>query len=166
MSSTWYSVLLMAQPHGLDDAATELPLPARPQFAYPPLERGMELPPGVNGWARPEFRGVVRVFSLAFTRYRVGGGAICVYVDGEPVLDLWAGVAQKGQEWTRDTAPVIFSASKGVTATIIHRLVDRGLLDYRAPVARYWPEFAANGGSARQDARRQGRRVDAVPAGR
>lgn len=93
----------------------------------------------MNGWARPEFRGVVRVFSLAFTRYRVGGGAICVYVDGEPVLDLWAGVAQKGQEWTRDTAPVIFSASKGVTATIIHRLVDRGLLDYRAPVAQYWP---------------------------
>ncbi|MBN7385744.1 serine hydrolase domain-containing protein [Mycobacteroides abscessus] len=138
----------MAQSHGLDDAATELPLPARPQFAYPPLERGMELPPGVNGWARPEFRGVVRVFAFAFTRYRVGGGAACVYVDGEPVLDLWAGVAQKGEEWTRDTAPVIFSASKGVTATIIHRLVDRGLLDYRAPVARYWPEFAANGKEA------------------
>lgn len=136
----------MAQPHGLDDAVPDPPLPT--PFAYPPLERGVELPPGVNGWARPEFRGVVRVFSLAFTRYRVGGGAICVYVDGEPVLDLWAGQAQKGQAWTRDTAPVIFSASKGVTATIIHKLVDRGLLEYNAPVARYWPEFATHGKGA------------------
>ncbi|MUM16565.1 beta-lactamase family protein [Mycobacterium sp. CBMA271] len=135
----------MAQPHGLDDGAAE---PSPSQFAYPPLERGMELPAGVHGWARPEFRGVVRVFALAFTRYRVGGGGICVYMDGEPVLDLWAGTAQKGHEWTRDTAGNIFSASKGVTATIIHRLVDRGLLEYHQPVARYWPEFAANGKGA------------------
>ncbi|WP_134063330.1 serine hydrolase domain-containing protein [Mycobacteroides salmoniphilum] len=138
----------MAQPHGFDDAVTESSQPASLPFAYPPLERGVDLPPGVNGWARPEFRGVVRVFSLAFTKYHVGGGAICVYVDGEPVLDLWAGLAQVGQQWSRDTAPVIFSASKGVTATIIHRLVDRGLLDYSAPVSQYWPEFAANGKGA------------------
>lgn len=132
----------MAFPYGIGDGAAE---PDRTEFAYPPLERGIDLPTGVNGWARPEFRGVVRIFALAFTKYRVGGGALSVYVDGEPVLDLWAGQARSGQEWRRSTAPVIFSASKGVTATIIHRLVDRGLLDYGVPVARYWPEFAANG---------------------
>lgn len=115
------------------------------RFAYPPLERGMDLPAGVSGWARPEFRDVVRLFAFAFTRYRMGGGALCVYLDGEPVLDLWAGEARIGEQWTRDTAPCIFSASKGLTATIIHRLVDRGQLMYDAPVARYWPEFGANG---------------------
>lgn len=72
----------------------------------------------------------------------MGGGALSIYVDGEPVLDLWAGQARKGQEWRRDTAPVIFSASKGATATIVHRLVDRGLLDYGAPVSLARPPDA------------------------
>lgn len=79
---------------------------------------------------------------------RPGGGALCVYVDGEPVLDIWAGEARPGLPWTHDTAPIVYSASKGVTATVIHRLADRGLLSYDAPVARYWPEFAANGKEA------------------
>ena len=50
--------------------------------------------------------------------------------------------------WTSDTAPMVFSATKGMASTVIHRLVDRGLIDYEAPVAEYWPEFAANGKSA------------------
>ena len=47
--------------------------------------------------------------------------------------------------WTADTAPMVFSATKGMASTVIHRLVDRGLIDYDAPVAEYWPEFGANG---------------------
>jgi CubicO group peptidase (beta-lactamase class C family) len=43
---------------------------------------------------------------------------------------------------------MVFSASKGVTSTVVHRLADRGLLSYDAPIARYWPEFGANGKSA------------------
>jgi CubicO group peptidase (beta-lactamase class C family) len=43
---------------------------------------------------------------------------------------------------------MIFSASKGMASTVIHRLADRGLIDYDAPVAEYWPEFGANGKSA------------------
>jgi CubicO group peptidase (beta-lactamase class C family) len=40
---------------------------------------------------------------------------------------------------------MVFSATKGVTSTVIHRLADRGLIDYEAPLAEYWPEFGANG---------------------
>ena len=40
---------------------------------------------------------------------------------------------------------MVFSATKGMASTVIHRLVDRGLIDYDAPVAEYWPEFGANG---------------------
>lgn len=49
--------------------------------------------------------------------------------------------------WTADTGAMVFSATKGLAATVIHRLVDRGLLSYDAPVAEYWPEFGANGKS-------------------
>lgn len=44
-----------------------------------------------------------------------------------------------------DTAPMMFSATKGMAATVIHRLADRGLIDYDAPVAEYWHAFGANG---------------------
>jgi len=47
--------------------------------------------------------------------------------------------------WDADTAPMVFSATKGVASTVIHRLADRGLIDYDAPVAQYWREFGANG---------------------
>lgn len=113
-----------------------------PVFAPVPVRT--DLPDGVHGWAQPEFGRVVRKFASMYVN-RVGGGALCVYVDGEPVLDIWAGAARPGVPWTHDTAPIVYSASKGVTATVIHRLADRGLLAYDAPVARYWPEFAANG---------------------
>lgn len=70
-----------------------------------------------------------------------------MYLDGQPVVDVWKGWADRdGQEpWSADSAPMVFSATKGMAATVIHRLADRGLIDYEAPVAQYWPEFAANG---------------------
>lgn len=116
-----------------------------PVFVPKPL--GTDLPDGVHGWAQPEFNRVVRKFASMYVG-RTGGGALCVYVDGESVLDIWAGEARPGIPWSRDTAPIVYSASKGVTATVIHRLADRGLLAYDAPVARYWPQFAANGKEA------------------
>ncbi|MBA0045286.1 serine hydrolase domain-containing protein [Mycobacteroides sp. LB1] len=109
---------------------------------------GLRLSAAVSGWARPEFASVVKMFGWLFTKYRYGGGGLCVYVDGEPALDIWAGDAAPDREWTQDTGPTIFSASKGITTTVIHRLVDRGLLSYDAPVARYWTEFGANGKSS------------------
>lgn len=82
-----------------------------------------------------------------FPARRFGGGALAVYVDGQPVVDVWAGWAdRRGQRpWTENTASMVFSATKGMAATVVHRLADRGLIDYDAPVAEYWPEFAANG---------------------
>jgi CubicO group peptidase (beta-lactamase class C family) len=82
-----------------------------------------------------------------FPARRFGGGALAVYVDGQPVVDVWAGWADRAgrRPWTENTAPMVFSATKGMASTVIHRLADRGLIDYEAPVAEYWPEFAANG---------------------
>jgi CubicO group peptidase (beta-lactamase class C family) len=74
---------------------------------------------------------------------------LAVYLDGQPVVDVWRGWSDRAGQvpWTADSAPVVFSATKGMTSTVIHRLADRGLIDYDAPVAEYWPEFGANGKS-------------------
>lgn len=73
-----------------------------------------------------------------------------MYLDGQPVVDVWTGWSdRRGQKhWGADTGAMVFSATKGVASTVIHRLVDRGLIDYDAPVAEYWPEFGANGKAA------------------
>ncbi|WP_167473887.1 serine hydrolase domain-containing protein [Nocardia arthritidis] len=100
--------------------------------------------PGVGGYAAAEFAPLVRAFARAFGHRRGAGGALAVHRHGVPLVHIWTGSAGAGP-WTADTGAIIFSATKGVTATVIHRLADRGLLDYAAPVAEYWPEFAANG---------------------
>ncbi|MBJ8347171.1 serine hydrolase domain-containing protein [Antrihabitans sp. YC2-6] len=110
---------------------------------------GGELPAGVRGIADHRFDAVVRTFARAFARRPGIGGALAISVRGEPVVDIWAGSADTaGRLWTDNTGTMIYSASKGVSATVLARLADRGLLDYSAPVAEYWPEFAANGKGA------------------
>lgn len=107
--------------------------------------REYALPSGVSGWADAQFDWVVR----AFARTHAGagsGGALAVHRHGEPLVNVWAGESDSsGTAWDADTGAMIFSASKGITATVIHRLADRGLIDYDAPVAEYWSEFGANG---------------------
>jgi CubicO group peptidase (beta-lactamase class C family) len=105
------------------------------------------LPRDVQGAADPRFGNVVRIFSGLFPGRRFGGGALVVYIDGRPVVDVWTGWSDRLGEraWTADTGAMVFSATKGVAAMVIHRLVDRGLLAYDESVARYWPEFGANG---------------------
>jgi len=105
------------------------------------------LPEHVQGAADRRFSCAVQTFAALFPGPRFGGGALAVYVDGEPVVDVWTGWSDRhGEElWSADTGAMVFSASKGVAATVLHRLVDRGLLDYDAPVSQYWPEFGANG---------------------
>jgi CubicO group peptidase (beta-lactamase class C family) len=104
----------------------------------------------VFGSADPHFDCAIRSFSALFPGRRFGGGALTVYVDGLPLVDVWTGCADRGGHhmWSANTAPMVFSATKGMAATVIHRLADRGLIDYEAPVAEYWPEFGANGKSA------------------
>jgi CubicO group peptidase (beta-lactamase class C family) len=85
-----------------------------------------------------------------FPGRRFGGGALAVFLHGEPVVDVWTGYAdRRGTEyWTADTGAMVWSVTKGLASTVIHRLADRGLIDYDTPVAEYWPEFAANGKAA------------------
>ena len=75
------------------------------------------------------------------------GIQVAAYLDGELVVDAWAGLAdpERGRPMSGDTLINVWSAGKGVVATTIHALVERGALAYDAPVARYWPEFGANG---------------------
>ncbi|MHB1132334.1 MAG: serine hydrolase domain-containing protein [Chloroflexota bacterium] len=79
------------------------------------------------------------------------GLQVAAYLDGRLVVDTWAGLADEtsGQPVSGETLFTGFSISKGITATCIHILADRGLVEYDAPIAWYWPEFAAKGkGSA------------------
>ena len=75
------------------------------------------------------------------------GAAAAVYVDGEPVVDVWGGFADVGRTipWQRDTIVNVWSVTKTMTALCALILADRGELDLDGPVARYWPEFAAAG---------------------
>lgn len=109
--------------------------------------RSVALPHGVQGAADANFGCTLRAFSQLFPGRRFGGGALAVFQDGEPVVDVWTGFSDRaGTEfWTADTGAMVFSATKGMASTVIHRLVDRGLLDYDTPVCAYWPEFGENG---------------------
>jgi CubicO group peptidase (beta-lactamase class C family) len=97
----------------------------------------------IHGDADPRFRTLVLRFAGMFRRTSQGGGALSVCLDGQSVVDVWAGSADAAGErpWERDTAAMSFSTTKGVVSTVVHRLVDRGLLDYDEPLATYWPAF-------------------------
>src|ERR1700757_398948 len=129
-----------------------MPIPRRIISSMTPpslLEPDNVLPRGVQGAADPRFSGVIRLFAQLFPGRRLGGGALSVYIDGQPVVDIWTGWSDRAGEvrWDADTGAMVFSATKAVASTVIHRLVDRGLLAYDEPVANYWPEFGANGKS-------------------
>lgn len=104
----------------------------------------------VHGFAAPGFEKVRDVFAANFERddaYRELGASLAAYRDGELVVDLYGGWrdAARSKPWTRDTLVNIWSATKGVAAIEVAALVDQGLLDYDAPVVKYWPEYGANG---------------------
>ncbi|MDQ3741492.1 MAG: beta-lactamase family protein [Actinomycetota bacterium] len=92
------------------------------------------------------FRPVETAFAKLMGR-GAGGGALVVRMGGETVVDLVIGHADRARRrrWTPGTLAVSFSTTKGVTSTVVHRLVERGALAYDDPVARHWPEFAAGG---------------------
>ncbi|WP_067463113.1 serine hydrolase domain-containing protein [Nocardia amamiensis] len=93
----------------------------------------------------PRFIRLADQFFGLFAQPARGGGALAVYLDGRPVVDIWAGWADKERRWRDDTVTLTFSTGKGVASTVVHRLSERGLISYDTPVAEYWPEFAAHG---------------------
>ncbi|MGJ5755577.1 CubicO group peptidase (beta-lactamase class C family) [Streptomyces puniciscabiei] len=101
----------------------------------------------IDGEVESGFEAVRKAFAENFAERGDIGAAVCVYRDGRPVVDLWGGVADPGtgRPWASDTLQLVYSATKGATAAAAHLLVQRGALDLDAPVAEYWPEFAARG---------------------
>jgi len=99
----------------------------------------------LDGRIHPDFTAVEATLRRQLGNYP-GGAAVCVYHRGECVVDLWGGYKDaEGTPWARDTMAPSFSTTKGVASTLLHIYADRGLVDYDAPVARYWPEFAQAG---------------------
>jgi CubicO group peptidase (beta-lactamase class C family) len=101
----------------------------------------------IHGVVEPGFERIREAFAANFSHHGELGAAVCLYRDGRPVVDLWGGIADlpSRRPWQQDTTTMVFSTTKGVSAIVAHHLVERGLLDLDAPVARYWPEFAAHG---------------------
>jgi CubicO group peptidase (beta-lactamase class C family) len=101
----------------------------------------------VHGHWEPGFDGVRDALAEILVAGSEVGAALAVYVDGRAVVDLWGGYADaaRTRPWERDTIVNLYSVGKAVTAVCALRLVEAGLLDLDAPVARYWPEFAQAG---------------------
>src|SRR5215831_6171440 len=101
----------------------------------------------IHGDVSRGFEGVRDAFAENFARRHELGGACCVYVRGEKVVDLWGGVRNKqtGEPWERETMVLIYSATKGLAAMTLAVAHSRGWLDYEERVATYWPEFAQQG---------------------
>lgn len=101
----------------------------------------------IQGFFDFRFEPVREVFAELFEGNRQRGGAVCVQVAGETVVDLWAGSTDSaGQEgWHSDTLVNLFSCTKTLTAVAILQLVGEGKLELDAPVARYWPQFGCHG---------------------
>src|SRR5215469_10564887 len=103
--------------------------------------------PVVGGWCDPAFGLLREEFRVNFADRGELGAAVCVLVRGTVVANLWGGWCDSRQQrpWTPDTLVNVFSVGKGLLAACAARLAGQGLLDADAPVARYWPEFAAAG---------------------
>ncbi|HUW00713.1 MAG TPA: serine hydrolase domain-containing protein [Acidimicrobiales bacterium] len=75
------------------------------------------------------------------------GASLAVTLDGEFVVDLWAGTTdyELKEPWVEDTLVYVFSTSKVMVNIAVLMTYDRGLLDLDAPIVEYWPEFGQNG---------------------
>ena len=105
------------------------------------------MPAEIHGTVEGGFDRVADAFEANFAANGELGAAVVVYEGGRRVVDLWGGTAdlRTRRPWLSDTPAVVFSVTKGVLAICAYRLVQQGRLDLDAPVARYWPEFAAHG---------------------
>ncbi|MCG5219975.1 serine hydrolase domain-containing protein [Streptosporangium sp. KLBMP 9127] len=101
----------------------------------------------IQGVCEPRFAPLRASFEHNFTRGRELGASLCVYQHGRLVVDLWGGLADQltRAPWRRDTITLLASTTKAMAASAAMLLVDRGVVDLDAPVAGYWPEFAAEG---------------------
>jgi CubicO group peptidase (beta-lactamase class C family) len=101
----------------------------------------------IHGTCEPAFEPVREAFAANFAEHGEIGASVAVVAGGSPVVNLWGGSADPDgtRPWQEDTLTNVWSTTKAVTSLCAHILIDRGELDPDAPVARYWPEFAAAG---------------------
>lgn len=100
-----------------------------------------------DGFVEDRFSPVREAFDANLASGADVGAAFCATVEGETVVDIWGGFANEARTrpWEKDTIVNVYSTTKTMTALTALLLADRGELDFDAPVARYWPEFAAAG---------------------
>jgi CubicO group peptidase (beta-lactamase class C family) len=101
----------------------------------------------VGGFVAPGFEAVREELARSFSQRGELGAAFAAVRDGEPVVDLWGGLADResGRPWREDTLVLVYSGTKGLVAACMLMLIERGQLELDAPVAEYWPEFAQAG---------------------
>lgn len=104
----------------------------------------------VQGFAQDRFAHVRDIMAASLASGTDLGASFCATIDGETVIDIWGGWADeaKTRPWQADTIVNVYSTTKTMTALTALLIADRGELDFDAPVARYWPEFAQNGKEA------------------
>jgi len=98
-------------------------------------------------YCHEDFLEVKRIFNHNFDKYKEIGSSLCVIVDGQIVVDIWEGHKNKDrtEDWSEDTLSVAFSSTKAALALCAHILIERGKLDLKEKVTKYWPEYGKNG---------------------
>lgn len=104
----------------------------------------------LGGTCEDRFRPVRERFTAMLADGSETGAAVCVYLGGEPVVDLWGGWADVARTvaWGRDTLVPTYSVTKAPAAVAVLTLLGRGLVGLDDPVASVWPEYAARGKAA------------------
>ena len=101
----------------------------------------------IHGRTAAGYEPVAEAFAAEIERDQAAGAGFAAVVDGVMAVDLWGGLARLEPltHWSEDTVQLVFSGTKGLTATCILLLLDRGRLTLDAPVSSYWPEFGQSG---------------------
>jgi CubicO group peptidase (beta-lactamase class C family) len=101
----------------------------------------------VSGTCDDRFEAVRETLEASLDSGSDLGASVAVVLDGELVVDLWGGWTDEARTrpWQRDTITNVWSTTKTMTFVCCLILAERGELDFDAPVATYWPEFAAEG---------------------
>jgi len=111
------------------------------------VEIEFKSPTPIKGSCHKDFQKVAETFAQNFEKYGEIGSSVCVVVDGEITVDLWAGYKneQRKEEWDRNTLSIAFSSTKAALAVCAHLLIDRGELNTKEKVTKYWPEYGKKG---------------------
>ena len=101
----------------------------------------------IKGSCHEDFQEVAEIFARNFDKYQEIGSSICVVIDGETAVDIWTGHKneQKTEDWNENTLSVAFSSTKAALALCAHLLIERGELNTKEKVTKYWPEYGKKG---------------------